>query len=128
MGEKGEELVLIKDLKRYDEARTPLQNFPLTSTNCNKFILPIYPQYHTTLLPDSILNTEEPLDFITNIAHRYALRKIYITGAPSCPARTGDLVVFYRMGDREPKRYSSVLTTIGIISQIRTNFLSEKNY
>lgn len=127
-GKKGEEIVLIKDLKRYDLARTPLQNFPLTCTNCNKFILPIYSQYHTTLLPDSILNTEEPLDFITNIAHRYALRKIYITGASACPAKTGDLVVFYRIGDKEPKKYSSVLTSVGIIAQIRTNFRSESDF
>lgn len=127
-GKKGEEIVLIKNLKKYDATRTPLQNFPLTSTNCNKFILPIYPQYHTTLLPDSILNTEEPLDFITNIAHRYALRKIYITGASTCPAKTGDLVVFYRIGDKERKKYSSVLTSIGIISQIRTNFQSGSEF
>ena len=31
-----------------------------------KFIVPIYPEYHTELLPDSILRTESPLDFVEN--------------------------------------------------------------
>lgn len=129
-GYKGQELVLVKNLMKYEPTRTPLQNFPLTNKNCRKFILPIYSNYHTTLLPDSILNTEKPMDFIKNIAHRYALRKIYITGAYSCPAEIGDLIVFYRIGDNngKPKKYTSVLTSIGIISRIRTNFPSEKDF
>lgn len=127
-GEKGKEIVLIKKLTKYDERRTTLQNFPLVRKDCNKFILPIYPQYHTTLLPDSILNTEQPTDFIKNIAHRYALRKIYITGALVCSATKGDLVVFYRIGDRPPQKYSSVLTSIGIISRIRKNFQSKDEF
>ena len=129
-GYKGQELVLVKNLMKYEPTRTPLQNFPLTNKNCRKFILPIYSNYHTTLLPDSILNTEKPMDFIKNIAHRYALRKIYITGAYSCPAEIGDLIVFYRIVDNngKPKKYTSVLTSIGIISRIRTNFPSEKDF
>lgn len=129
-GRKGQELVLVKNLMKYAPTRTPLQNFPLTSKDCKKFILPIYSNYHTTLLPDSILTTEKPVDFIKNIAHRYALRKIYVTGAYSCPANIGDLVVFYRIGDNngKPKKYTSVLTSIGIISKIRTNFPSEAHF
>ena len=75
-------------------------------------------------MPDAILNTENPTDLLGNIAHRYALRKIYISCAFHCDARPGDLLVFYRMGNKEPKHFSSVVTGTGIVSKIQKGFSS----
>lgn len=53
-----------------------------------------------------------------NKAHRYALEKIYLSGAFDIEAKPGDIVLIYRMGERYPKRYSSVVTGIAIIEEI----------
>jgi len=127
-GKKDKELVLVKHLTKYAPERTPLQNFPLVNPHCNKFFLPIKPQYHKTLLPDAILNTENATDLLGNIAHRYALRKIYISCAFRCDAKPGDLLVFYRMGDKDRKNFSSVVTGTGIVSKIKKGFSSWNDF
>ena len=54
----------------------------LPSLMCDRMgalLVPIYPPYHTELLPDSILNTESPADFIEQEPHRNAIRKVYVS-------------------------------------------------
>ena len=105
---------------------TPKQNFPNISHRGNKYILPIKPQYHTTLLPDSQLNTENHIDFLGQKPHRYALQKVYISWATTQGAKPGDLILFYRMGrPDEIKKYKSVVTTIAIVDKIIENITSE---
>lgn len=95
---------------------------------CNKFILPIMPQYHTTLLPDSQLNSENRIDFLGREPHRYALQKVYISWASTNGAKPGDLILFYRMGlPGENKKYKSVVSTIAIVDEIIENIGSEEN-
>ena len=50
----------------------------ISRPSARKFIVPIYPTYHTELLPDSILNTETAEDFEDNKSNRNALSKVYI--------------------------------------------------
>lgn len=53
-GKKGDELVLVKDLKHL--SGDMLKDYPLVDVEHNrKFLLAIYPKYHTKLFPDSIL-------------------------------------------------------------------------
>ena len=125
-GEK-EEIVLVKRLHILLDDATPKLNYPNFSHSCNKFIMPILPQYHTTLLPDSQLNSENRIDFLGREPHRYALQKVYISWAPTNGAKPGDLILFYRMGaPGENKKYKSVVSTIAIVDEIIENIRSEE--
>ena len=93
------EKVLVKKMRKYDPTLSIKQNFPNVNYNVAKRILPIFPQYHTNLLPDSQLKTENEVDFIGNTAHRYALQKVYVTWAMKSYVRVGDIVIFYRTGE-----------------------------
>ena len=127
--ENGKELVLVKDMNNYNESKDVKYNYPLSKRNCNKYILPIFPKYHTTLLPDSILNTESSLDIIGNIPHRYALQKVYISWANTAGVSQGDILLFYRNGPfGSQKRYTSVLSTIGIVDEIISSFKNKNDF
>ncbi len=119
--DSGEEIVLVKPMKIYREELPPKMNFPNISYNKRKFILPIMDEYHTTLLPDSKLKTENEVDFMEKLAHRYALEKVYISWSPERNIHSGDILVFYRMGAYGTnKKYSSVITTIGVVDEVIT--------
>ena len=121
-----EEKVLVKHMHTMIDGATPKLNFPNCSYSCNKFILPIMPKYHTTLLPDSQLNSENRIDFLGREPHRYALQKVYISWASTNGAKPGDLILFYRMGAYgENKKYKSVVSTIAIVDEIIENIRSE---
>ena len=104
-----------------------IANYPTLEVSSSKYILPIFPQFHTSLFPDSILSRENPLNIMDNVAHRYALQKAYITWA-SCPAKKGDIILFYRTGETYPKKYSSVITTVGVVDKVVSRFGSEEEF
>ena len=112
------EAVLVKSLTDYNFNESPKFNYPLLKNEINYFFLPIYPQYHTDLFPDMILKNENMHLYKENKAHRYALEKIYLSGAFDIKAEPGDIVVIYRTGERYPKSYSSVVTGAAIIEEI----------
>ena len=124
----GTEKVLVKKLKKYDSSLSIKENFPNVNYNVSKWILPIYSCYHTNLLPDSHLKKENEVDFIGDIAHRYALQKVYVTWGMKDDVKKGDIVIFYRIGDTHPKAYSSFLTTVAIIDEYITSFTNQKDY
>lgn len=121
-----QETVLVKKLGKYDAQKSVIANFPNINGSSAKMILPIKPQYHTSLFPDSKLNTE--LEYIGNIPHRYALQKVYITWSYETNLKPGDLLLFYRMGDTDPKKYSSVITTVGVIDDVICSFSNEAEF
>ena len=123
-----EERVLVKKMNCYNSSWTIKENYPNINYDVSKRILPIYPQYHTTLLPDSQLKTENEIDFIGNIPHRYALQKVYVTWGMKDDVRKGDILLFYRMGETRPKKYSSVITTVGVIDEIVDNFKGREHF
>lgn len=109
----GEERVLVRDFSvRFDET-FPSKTFPWLSKTNDVYIVPIRPDYHTELFPDSILKTESPLDFVENKPHRNAISKSYISHSSTRKLKRGDIVVFYRSGGI----YKGVATTIGIIEE-----------
>ena len=109
-------------LRRYTPAASmtgPASTYPYMSSAARKFIVPIYPQYHTELFPDSILNTESPMAFVENRPNRNAIRKAYISRSHYRDLRSGDIVVFYRTGDGSaPAHYTAVATTLGIVEAV----------
>lgn len=114
------ELVLVKSMHSYDDSLEPKRNYPLIKETANAFILPIKAEYHTDLFPDKILKNENMHLYEENLAHRYAIEKIYLTGAFNIKAKQGDVVLIYRMSDQWYKSYSSVVTGLAIIQDIIT--------
>lgn len=110
----GIENVYVRDFEEIADEDNPKITFPFVSRNRKVFIVPIYPEYHTELLPDSILNTESPLDFVENVPHRNAIKKIYISRSVERNLSSGDGIVFYRTGGG----YKGVVTTVGIVENI----------
>lgn len=121
------ERVLVKKMKIIIPEFSTRKNFPNIQYGCHKFILPILPKYHTTLLPDSKLNNENKIDFMGREPHRYALQKVYISWAPDNGVRPGDLILFYRMGDEGTnKKYTSVITTVAIVDEVIKNIHTQE--
>ncbi len=110
----GVESVYVRRFEKPADRDNPKVTFPFLSKEGKVFIVPIYPEYHTELFPDSILRTESPLDFVENAPHRNAIKKVYISHSIERNLSSGDTIVFYRTGGR----YISVVTTIGIVENV----------
>lgn len=109
-----EENVYVRDFRPHVNPANPKLSFPFISKKARVFLVPIYPQYHTELFPDSILNNESPANFVENEPHRNALSKSYISHSPVRNFNKGDVIVFYRTGGY----HISVVTTIGIVEEV----------
>lgn len=120
----GVEKVLVRDFTPKINAINPKLTYPFISRNNQNLLVPIYPKYHTELLPDSVLNNESPDDYIENEPHRNAIQKVYISRSLNRNISTGDLILFYRTGGY----YKSVITTIGIVDSVYNNIKNEKQF
>jgi predicted nucleic acid-binding protein len=120
----GKEYVYVRPFARVANRNSPKLTYPFFSADSKFFIVPIYPEYHTELLPDSILRTESPNEFVENEPHRNAISKVYISRSIERDLLSGDVIVFYRTGGL----YKSVLTTIGIVENIIDNIPSEADF
>ena len=124
---KEKEIVLVKNMKHFNENITVKQNFPNINYNVKKWFLPILPQYHTRLFPDSILYTEKNDTFPDYLGYRYALEKCYISFSYKRDFKVGDVVLIYRCAySDEIKAYKSVISSICVISEIHRDLKSKK--
>lgn len=110
----GEECVYIRQCRPTVDLRAPKTTYPYMSSKADKYIVSIYPEYHTNLFPDSILKTESPLDFVENEPYRNAISKVFISRSYNRDLKSGDIIVFYRTGGY----YRSVVTTLGIVESV----------
>lgn len=121
------ELVMVKQLNSYKTDKDPVYNFPNLVNNPNFFFMPIMQKFHTRLLPDAQLKNEKYI--LDDTACRYALQKNYITWAfDTKGAKAGDIVVFYRMGEKGNAGHTGVLTSIGVIQELNAKFLSKEDF
>lgn len=126
----GIEKVFVKNFDRSQQINieNPKITFPFSSKESKVFIVPIYPEYHTELFPDSILKTESPKNFVENEPHRNALSKVYISRSYFRNLKSGDLIVFYRTGDQGNAINTGVVTTIGIVDSMIDNISDEETF
>lgn len=122
-GQKGEEDVLVKELGVLKD--DILKDYPLLRVkDKRKFILSIYPKYHTRLFPDSILKTEKNVrqELIKDVSYTNSIHKIYLCFIPETVyLRPGDLLAIYRTNDGlGPAKYRSVVTSICQVEEIKT--------
>ncbi|AND85555.1 hypothetical protein GTH52_01110 [Clostridium tyrobutyricum] len=87
--------------------------------NNKKFMLSIFPKYHTRMFPNSQLKTEKD-HVVEDTAFTNSIQKIYLSGANLSAYEKGDIIVIYRTADKGKKaEYSSVATSICVINQIK---------
>lgn len=123
-GKKKDELVYFRDFSKNTDENNLQKYYPYISRNNDCYIVPIYPDYHTELLPDSILNTESPEEFIEDFPHRNGINKVYVSRALTPHPKKGDILVFYRTGGY----YKSVVSTIGVVQEIKFDFKDEEDF
>lgn len=116
-GKKGKENVYIKDMKiitgniEYDY---PL----LTLGRSRKYLLSIYPKYHSIMFPDSILTTESR-ELISDISYTNSVHKIYVCSMNLEELKKGDLVVVYRTKEEgKTAEYSATATSICTVEEV----------
>lgn len=123
-GTKGDEWVLVRDMTPNLNRANPRHSFPYFGVSERTFIVPIYPDYHTSLFPDSILRTESPADFIEHEPFRNAISKVYISRSHGRSLEPGDTIVFYRTGGL----YKGVATTMGVVENVTTDLHDENQF
>jgi predicted nucleic acid-binding protein len=126
-GENGE-FVYVRNLSKIFNIDFPKLTFPFIPTDTNIFLVPIYPKYHTELLPDSYLSNESPKNYIENEPHRNALSKIYVSRSINRDVQKGDVIIFYRTANNGNAYYTSVITTIGIVEENINNIKTESEF
>jgi predicted nucleic acid-binding protein len=124
----GKESVYLRDFSPVASEAFPRKTFPFMSGRARKFIVPIHPEYHTNLFPGSILRTESPTDFADNEPFRNAISKVYVSRSVNRSLKSGDVIVFYRTGERTPRYYSSVVTTLGIVESVNTSATDSNSF
>jgi len=114
----GDELVLLKQFNSDDT--DALLRYPQISITKNSYLLSLYPEWHTRLLPDSILRNESST-ILEDISHTNSIHKVYLAAMRGMEAlQRGDNLVIYRTSD-EPGRawYRAVATTICVVEEYR---------
>jgi hypothetical protein len=120
----GAERVYLRDMTPRFDSSKPRLTFPYIRRSVRTFLVPIWPQYHTELLPDSILKTESPADFVEHEPYRNAIRKVYVSRSHFRDLKAGDVIVFYRTGGY----YKSVVTTLGIVEGVHNDIQNEEQF
>lgn len=110
----GIEKVFVRNFSKNSDDQNPKLTFPWLSKTSDVYIIPIRPEYHTELFPDSILRIESADDFVDNEPYRNAISKVYVSHSLTRNLKSGDIIVFYRSGGI----YKGVATTIGIVENV----------
>lgn len=118
----GIETVLVKNLD--GEFEDVFLGYPrINLENCNKYLLAIYPEYHTLLFPDSKLFTES-FDIVKDVSHTNSIRKVYISKIQATAGlKKGDILVIYRtkpQNDAGSAEYRSVATSICVVEDVKS--------
>ncbi len=117
----GDEEIFVRDFSGEVSLKTPRFTYPFMSWNARKFMVPIYPDYHTSLFPESILRTESPDDFVEQEPFRNAISKVYVSHSIVRNLKSGDIIIFYRTSGGSGGYYRSVITTLGIVESVHLN-------
>jgi hypothetical protein len=124
----GNERVFVRDFTPNFNASNPKLTYPFMSRTARTFIVPIYPEYHTELFPDSILNTESPFNFAENRPNRNAISKVYVSRSYFRDLKQGDIIIFYRTASGGRAWHTAVATTLGIVESVFVNISSAKQF
>lgn len=128
--QNGTELVLVRNLcTNYIDV---VSSYPLVRLDNERvFLLALYPKWHTRLLPDSILKTEN-MDVIEDVSHTNSIHKVYLAAMNGLEAlKKGDVLLIYRTSDEQgPAHFRSVATSICVVEEYRSihTFVSREEF
>jgi hypothetical protein len=119
INENDNEIVLVKDFKEFSE--NILLDYPRINThNKQKFVLSIYPQYHSVMFPDSILNNEN-VNILEDVTYTNSIHKTYVTRMAVNRAFPGDIFVIYRTKtEGKSAEYTSVVSSVCVVEEVRS--------
>lgn len=122
-GVKGKEIykenVYLKRMKNITGDMN--KDFPLINVvGAKKYMLSIYPKYHSVMFPDSILTTENK-NIITDVSYTNSIHKIYVCTMEQVEnLKYGDIVVLYRTAEYgRSAEYSAVATSICVVEDVK---------
>lgn len=116
--DNGEEQVYVRSLTEH--AVSPLKRYPFIQAHGRRFwLLAIKPEYHTRLLPDSILRNEAQ-EIVEDVSYTNTIHKVYISGLALQRMSPGDPLIFYRTTDIEGQaRFRSVVTSVCVVEEVK---------
>lgn len=98
------------------------RDFPLVNVDtAKKYLLCIYPKYHSIMFPDSILTTENK-NIIKDVSYTNSIHKIYVCTMDHVEElKYGDIVVLYRTAESgKSAEYSAVATSVCVVEDVKT--------
>lgn len=110
------EIVLAKNMRKYDPTKSPKANFPLINPNAKKSFLAIMSEHHNKLFPD-LRPKKQNLNIYDEVACRYAMEKIYVCNFNPRKIKPGDILCIYKMAEYY-KKFNSAVTGIGVLSEV----------
>ena len=122
-GKKNNELVLTKKIPTCVQAlkNDILLDYPAVNATSDKYLLSIYPKYHTGMFSDSILHTES-YDILKDMSESNSIHKVYITEMKGVEQlKRGDCLLIYRTKDENAQsaNYSSVATSLCVVEEYK---------
>lgn len=82
------------------------------------FVLSLYPQWHSRLLPDSLLKTESA-SILKDVSHTNSIHKIYLTAMRGVEQlRRGDTLLIYRTAEGGAAYHTSVVTSLCVVEEL----------
>lgn len=126
----GIEQVLVKRMREL--GGNALQSYPLVKVRGqNIYLLSLMPQWHSRLLPDSILHNENS-NIVQDISHTNSIHKVYLAAMQGVQElRPGDVLLIYLTTDNKgPARYRSVATSVCVVEEYRhiNSFASQEEF
>jgi hypothetical protein len=114
----GDEIVLVKRLDVLNN--NILLDYPLINlSGSKKYLLSIYPQYHSVMFPDSILRSEN-VNILEDVTITNSIHKTYVTRMRVNSVKPGDLLVMYRTKTQgHSAEYTAVATSICVVEEVK---------
>lgn len=82
------------------------------------FVLSLYPQWHSRLLPDSLLKTENA-SILKDVSHTNSIHKIYLTAMHGVDQlKRGDTLLIYRTAEGGTAYHTSVVTSLCVVEEL----------
>ena len=97
------------------------KDFPfINPAGVKKYLLSIYPKYHSIMFPDSILTTENR-KMIKDVSYTNSIHKIYVCTMDQVESlKYGDIIVLYRTAAQgRSAEYSAVATSVCVVEEVK---------
>lgn len=118
--DQGDEIVMIKDFSTL--VCDIFKDYPMVMCkNTNKYLLSIYPKYHSVMFPDSILKTENA-NILSDVTYTNSIHKTYVCRMKATLNFTkGDVIIVYRTAEPDKKaEYSAVATSVCVVEEVKS--------